>query len=111
MIKTLKTFGVLCAVESVVAVTFLVTSIMCAHAGAIDGVVVALLVAGAALALGVSRYRTLTAVSLPSLAERERELRITVDDFPEIHPKPKRNRAKPAPAKPRKVTKRPKSKK
>lgn len=111
MIKTLKNFGVLCAVESVVAFTFLIAAGMCAGVGAIDGVVVSLLVAGGALALGVSRYRTLTAVSLPSLAERERELRITVDDFPEIYPKPKRNRAKPAPAKPRKVTKRPKSKK
>lgn len=80
MIKTLKNFGVLCAVESVVAVTFLVTAAMCAGVGAIDGVVVSLLVSGGAVGLGLLRYRNLTApvqyaaettpVTLPKPARR-----------------------------------------
>lgn len=102
MIKTLKTFGVLCAVESVVAVTFLVTSIMCAHAGAIDGVVVALLVAGAALALGASRYRKLTAAPGATYAPETVPFTTPV----------KRNRPKPVKANPpRTVTKKGKTRK
>lgn len=101
MIKTLKNFGGLCAVESVTAFTFLVTSIMCAHAGAIDGVVVSLLVAGAALALGASRYRKLTAAPGTTYAP---------ETVPFTAPA-KRNRPKPAKANPRTVTKKGKTRK
>lgn len=90
MIKTLKNFGALCAVESVTAVSFFIMAGMCLHAGAIDGVVVSLLVMGGAIGLGLSRYRTLTRNVGPVAPEPET---LTV--------KPKRNRAKPAKAAPR----------
>lgn len=97
MIKTLKNFGALCAVESVTAVSFFIMAGMCLHAGAIDGVVVSLLVMGGAIGLGLSRYRTLTRNAVTAAPATEFE-RITADDLP---PAPKRNRAKPAKAAPR----------
>lgn len=92
MIKTLKNFGALCAVESVTAVSFFIMAGMCLHVGAIDGVVVSLLVMGGAIGLGLSRYRTLTrnaGTAAPTPAPET----LTV--------KPKRNRAKPTKAAPR----------
>ena len=94
MIKTLKNFGALYAVESVTAVSFFIMAGMCLHVGAIDGVVVSLLVMGGAIGLGLSRYRTLTRAAT---VQPEFE-RITADDLP---PVPKRNRAKPTKAAPR----------
>lgn len=104
MIKTLKQFGALCAIESVVAVTFVVTSAVCASVEAIDGVVVSLLIAGAAIGLGISRFRALTKADAPAYAP---------DTVPFSAPAPKRNRTKPAAVKPRRVTKakKPKNKK
>lgn len=95
MIKTLKNFGALCAVESVTAVSFFIMAGMCLHVGAIDGVVVSLLVMGGAIGLGLSRYRTLTRNAAAAQPDFQR---ITADDLP---PAPKRNRAKPAKAAPR----------
>ena len=95
MIKTLKNFGVLCAVELVVAVTFLVTVALCLHEEEYAGALVAFGIAGGAVGLGMLRYRKLIAPVSADL--------VVVDNSDEA--KPKRNRAKPAPAKPRKVVK------
>lgn len=69
MIKTLKTYGAVC------------------------GAVVSLLAAGAAVAVGVSRFRKLSAPTETGTAYYAR---------PGLPEKPKRNRTKPAPAKARK---------
>lgn len=104
MIKTLKDFGALCAVESVVAVTFLVTVALCLHEGELIAALVAFVVAAGAVALGVVRYRQQTAA--PKTEPKFEQ--ITADDLP---PAPKRNRAKPTPVKPRKVVKKGKARK
>lgn len=92
MIKTLKNFGALCAVESVTAVSFFIMAGMCLHVGVIDGVVVSLLVMGGAIGLGLSRYRTLTRNAGTAAPATEPEA---------VAVKPKRNHAKPAKAAPR----------
>jgi len=108
MIKTLvtlKRFGELCAVESAVAVTFLIATAICLHAEAIDGAVVALIFAGAAVGLGISRFRSLTQMQSAMTKEEYDANRAMSKEEYDALTQPKRNRAKPAPVKPRKVVK------
>lgn len=100
MIKTIKNFGALCAVESVVAFTFLVTVALCIHEGELIAALVAFGIAAGAVVLGVVRYHQQTAPKTEPKFEQ-----ITADDFPTVADAMKRSRAKPAPTKPRKVVK------
>ena len=95
MVKTIKNFGALCAVESVTAFTFLVTVALCIHEGELIAALVAFGIAAGAVVLGVVRYRQQTAATKTEPKFEQ----ITADDFPTTTPK--RNRAKPAPVKPR----------
>lgn len=94
MVKTLKNFGTLCAVESVAAFTFLVTVALCIHEGELIAALVAFGIAAGAVALGVVRYRQQTA-----------PVQYASEINSVVLPLPKRNHAKPAAVKPRKVVK------
>lgn len=99
MIKTLvtlKQFGALCAVESVVAVTFLVTVALCIHEGELIAAFAAFGIAAGAVVLGVVRYRQLDASAKRILAQVAENLAAPIKTET-----PKRNRAKPAKAAPR----------
>lgn len=100
MIKTLvtlKRFGELCAVESVVAFTFLVTVALCIHEGELIAALIAFGVVVGAVVLGVARFRALSASVAADAAISELAGVILKDETA----KPKRNRAKPAKVAPR----------
>ena len=105
MVKTLKNFGALCAVESVAAFTFLVTVALCIHEGELIAALVAFGVAVGAVVLGVVRYRQQTAApktDTPAMSKEEYDATrpMSKEEYDTLV-KPKRNRAKPAKAAPR----------
>jgi uncharacterized membrane protein YciS (DUF1049 family) len=106
MVKTIKNFGELCAVESVVAFTFLVTVALCLHEGELIAALVAFGIAAGAVVLGVVRFKI-----IKEKEARRNETLPTSEQVATLDTKPKRNRAKPAPAKPRKVVKKGKARK
>lgn len=92
MLKIIKDFGYVAALETLVAVAFLITSFLCLYAEAYDGAAVAGVVSVVAAGLGIWHYRNekLTGPALTVGIVRDTLLPVS---NPRRKPKPK---AKPA---------------
>lgn len=110
MLKIIKDFGYVAALETLVAVAFLITSFLCLYAEAYDGAAAASVVSVIAAALGVWHYRNekLTGPNLVGFSNEHGPAMTRAEFDALLSPpgaKPRKTKPKAKPAK-KKLTKR-----